>query len=88
VDGVLREAEVEQLRRRRPGWPHAVRCQHHVAGLEITVDDAVTVRGVKRLRDLHRDADRVRERQRAARQALGERLAHDVLHHEIQHRLS
>jgi len=79
----LRQPEIEQLRRRCPGAPRAARRQHHVARLEIAVDDAVLVRGVEGLGDLRRDAERLRERQGAPPQALGERLARKVLHHEV-----
>ena len=55
-------AEVEQLdvgRARRPAAPH----QHHVARLQIAMDDAGAVRAVERLRDLNRDRERFVDRQ-------------------------
>jgi len=50
----LRQPEIEQLRRRHPGTPRPARRQHHVARLEVAVNDAVLVRGVERLGDLRR----------------------------------
>ena len=55
----LRQAEVEQL--------HARLRQHHVARLQIAVDDAVPMRLVERLGDLDGDSAGLVERQRAAR---------------------
>ena len=67
-----REAEIEQLRARAR--------QHHVARLQIAVDDAVAVRAIERVGDLGRVADDLVGRQRPARQPRGQRLALEVLH--------
>ena len=71
----LRQAEVEQLRRRHPRSSRAARGQHDVAGLEVAVDDAVLVRSIQRLGNLRGDLERLRERDGAASQPLRERLA-------------
>jgi hypothetical protein len=71
----LRQAEVQQL--------HARLRQHHVAGLEVAVDDALLVRGGQRLGNLRPDLERLRQRQRALLQPVGERFAGEVLHDEV-----
>ena len=71
----LRQSEVEQL--------HARLRQHHVAGLQIAVDDALPVRLVESVGDLDAEAERLIERQRALRQPVRERLALEILHDEI-----
>ena len=63
----LRQAEVEQL--------HARLREHHVAGLEVPVDDLLPVRLLQRVGDLHAVPQRLLEWQRPSGQAVGERLA-------------
>ena len=76
----LREAEIEQLRARLR--------QHHVARLQIAVDDARAMRGVERACDVNRDAQRFVHRQtwafgaRRLRKPRLERLAVQQFHHE------
>jgi hypothetical protein len=71
-DMVLREAEVQQLRA-APG-------QHHVARLEVAVDDALAMRGFQGARNLLAVTEDLVHRERAALQAMRERLAVQVLH--------
>jgi hypothetical protein len=66
--------EVEQLRARFR--------QHHVAGLQISMDDALTVCSTERLTDLDRDLQRSSERQRAPLQPVRQRLPVEELHDE------
>jgi hypothetical protein len=68
------EAEVEEL---RPGLR-----EHHVAGLEVAVHDALLVRGGEGLRDLRPELHHLVERQRALLQAIREDLALEQLHHQ------
>ncbi|HET9988478.1 MAG TPA: hypothetical protein VFQ65_08155 [Kofleriaceae bacterium] len=70
--GVMRAPEVHQH--------HAVTIKHHVARLEIAVDDVLCMRSSEPGRDLTRDPERVRDLDRPGREALRERLAGDVLH--------
>jgi hypothetical protein len=69
---VLGDAEVEHLH--GPVGPHL-----DIGGLQITMDDAVRVRGVERLDDLAGDGQRLGERERSADDAFGQRLALDQL---------
>ena len=71
----LREAEVEEL-------DLAFRGHVDVRGLEVAVEDALGVRGLERVRDLEREADRLVDRDGSARDALLERLAGDELEDE------
>ena len=71
----LRETEVEQF--------DELSGDHHVRGLQVTMDDAAAVSGVERSRDLDRPSQRRRRRNWTASQALRQRLAFDVLHHEV-----
>ena len=78
VDGVVlrqarRQAEVHDFR-------VAVLGEHHVRRLEIAVNDAPFVRGVERLGDLFRNAQRLADPKRPAPQPSLERLPVDVLH--------
>ena len=77
------DAEVEDLHEVGIGAaPH----EHHVLGLEIAMHDADGVRLARRLAELERDVERLRERQRAARggeRAL-EREALEVLHDHVE----
>ena len=63
--------EVEELRARRG--------EHDIAGLEIAMDDALTVRFVERVGDLDAVAKRFVLRERAALEPGAERLAFEVL---------
>ena len=67
-----REAEVQQLR--------AGTREHHVAGLQIAVDDARAMRVVERVGDLAAVAQHLVGRQRAAREPIVQRLALEILH--------
>jgi hypothetical protein len=61
----------------------AVGGDHHVGGLQVTMDDAAIVGGLEGLGDLPRDGDRLVDRDRAAGQTRRQRLARDVFHDEI-----
>ena len=78
----LGQAEVQQLRLRRALSSRAGLREHDVGRLEITMDDAVAVRGCQRIGDLRAQFEHLRERQRPLAQALGKRLAVEVLHHQ------
>ena len=75
ADGVLREAEIEQL---GPG-----RGEHHVPRLQIAMDDAEPVRGLERVRDFNAEAEDLAQRQRAACQTGGQRLTLEQFEHQI-----
>jgi hypothetical protein len=68
------QTEVQELRSRGR--------RHHVAGLEVAVDDTVLVGGRKGVGDLRSDLERLGQGERPLLQRLGERLAAQVLHHE------
>ena len=70
----LREAEVEEL---DPG-----RREHHVAGFQVAVEDALAVRRVQRARDLNGPRQRLLDRNRSLRDTRRQRLALEVLHDE------
>ena len=70
-----RQPEVEQL--------GAGLRQHHVARLEVAVNDPLAVRPLQRLGDLHAVRDRLVERNLFAREPRGESLALDILHDEV-----
>ena len=70
----FREAEVEQLRARLR--------QHHVAGLQIAMDDASAMRRVERRRHLNRDRQGLSGRQRALRQSVPQRFSVEQFHDE------
>ena len=55
---------------------------HYVAGFEIAVHDAGTMRGVQGAGDLDTELQRLFERQRSPRNPVRERFALEVLHHE------
>ena len=59
-----------------------VRPDLDVRGLQIAMDDAVLVRGLKRLGDLCGDGQRLVERDRAARDALERSSPRYELHHK------
>ena len=71
----LGQAEVEHLHL-------AVGRDLDVRGLEVAVDDALVVRGLERLGNLLRDAQRLDERDRPAAQAIREVFALHQLHHQ------
>jgi len=73
LPGARRDAEVDQL--------HAVRGDHHVAGLHVAMHDAAGVRGAQRVGHLRADRHRGTPRQRALGQQIGQRPAVDQLHH-------
>ena len=56
--------------------------EHHVARLQVPVDDALPVGGGQGVGDLGRHGQRLLERQRSLLEAVGERLAREVLHHQ------
>jgi hypothetical protein len=68
-----RQAEVHDFR-------VTVLSDHHVRGFQIAVNDAPFVRGVERLGDLFRDAQRLADPKRSASQPPFERVPVDVLH--------
>ena len=71
----LGQPEVEQL--------HARRCEHHIAGLQVTMDDALAMRGSQGDGHLAAVAQELAERQAAIRDACGQRFAVEQLHHEV-----
>ena len=71
----LREPEVQHLH-------GPVRAQLDVRRLEIAMDDALLVRGFKRVRDLFRDQQRFVDRDRPACNALRQIVAFDQFHHQ------
>ena len=75
ADGVLREAEIEQLR--------AGRGEHHVPRLQIAMDDAEPVRGLERIRDFNAEPEDLAQWQRAACQTGGQRLPVEQFEHQI-----
>ena len=70
----LREAEVEELHA-RPG-------EHHVAGLQVAVNDPLAVRLVQGIGDLDAAAQRLVERQGTVPETLLKRFALEQLHHQ------
>ena len=66
----LRESEIENL--------HAVLGEQNVAGLQVAVDNAPSVRGVERVQDLIGLCERLSKRHRSA-----QALALDVLHDKV-----
>jgi hypothetical protein len=73
----LGETEVEQLR-------PAAR-QHHIAGLDVPVDDPLPVSRVEGIGDLESEAQRLIERQRPLRQPIRQYLPLEILHDEVVH---
>ena len=71
----LREAEIEHLDAR---FRH-----HHIARLQIPVNDSLAMRCGQRVSQLDRVGDRLIERQCASCEALGERPALDQFHHQV-----
>ena len=70
----LRQAEVEEL--------HARLRQHHVAGLQVAVNDPLAVRLVQGIGDLDAAAQRLVERQGTLPETILERFALEQLHHQ------
>jgi hypothetical protein len=71
----LRETEVDELDARLR--------DHHVAGLEIPMDDPLPVRLLQRVGDLETEAQHLLERERPFREALGQRLPFQELHDQV-----
>ena len=71
----LRQAKVEQL---DPGLR-----QHHVSGLQVSVDDSLPVRTIQRVGDLDPVTQRLLERQRTLRQTTRQSLPVQVFHDEV-----
>ena len=78
--GVLGQPEVEELGSRLG--------DHHVAGLEVAMDQAVTMRRSQRVGDVCGEPQCLRRRQRATPQPRGERLAVHVLQYQEVQRLA
>ena len=74
----FRQAKVEKL--------HAVACQHDVAGLDISVHHAVSMRVVKRIGDPDGGTQGEGKRQRAILEPPREGVALDILHDEEDRR--
>ena len=72
----LCDPEIEQL--------HARLCQHHVAGLQVSMDDPCPMRPIERVGDLNRHRERLRERHWASLESRFERLAFEILHDEVR----
>ena len=75
ADGVLREAEIEQLGARRR--------EHDVPGLQIPMDDALPVCRLKGVRDLDAEAEYLCERQRSTFETCRQRLTFEQFEHEV-----
>ena len=78
---------VRRVRLAQPGQPeveqlHPGGREHHVARLQVAVDDAPPVGGVERLGDVSGDAQRLVQRQRPPLEAPGERLPVEAFHDE------
>ena len=73
--GRTREAEVHELR--------PVLREHHVPGLEITMDDSGPMCAIQGVRDLDAELEHLRHRQCTLREPLRESLPVDQLHHQI-----
>ena len=69
------DAEVENLRIAAMG-------HEDVGRLDIAVDDALGVRGFKRIGELHTEAERVIEPERAAHEQVAEHVPLEQLHHD------
>ena len=76
----LGKTEVEELRPRL--------ADHYVAGLEIAMNDAAAMRGVKGARDLGPVTKQVLEGKRSLHKPRGERFAFDHLQHDVVERLA
>ena len=74
----LREAEIQEL--------GAARRQHHVAGLQVTMDDVLAVRLVERVGNLAGDPEHLLQREGFPAQRLLEGVTLEVLHDEELHR--
>ena len=57
--------------------------QHHVRGLQVSMNDSLPMRLLQGVRDFDAVAQRLLERQRAAGQSIRQRLALEVLHDEV-----
>ncbi len=71
-----RQAEVEQL--------DAVRCEEHVRGLEVAMDDPSRVQSRERREHVEADPDRLRDFERTVLQSLVQRFAVEQLHGDEQ----
>ena len=71
----LRQTEVEEL--------HSRLREHHVARLQVAVDDSLSVRLVERVRDLDSEAKHLLRRESSPGEAILERLPLEELHDEV-----
>ena len=71
----LRQTEVEEL--------HSRLREHHVARLQVAVDDSLPVRLVERVRDLDSEAKHLLRRESSPGEAILERLPLEELHDEV-----
>jgi hypothetical protein len=72
----LSQPKIQHLH--QPIWP-----EHHVLGLDVSVNDACRVRDAQSGRHLNGEIKRFADRQPRRRESLSERLALDVLHRDV-----